>query len=326
MVAGFGVLIDGRWTTDDAPPESTGEYKRRRSVFRDVVTPHGKGAFTPEAGRYHLYLSHACPWSHRTSILRGLKGLEDAIGMTAVNPVVENADWEFNQTAGFIDEPLFGARFLHEIYVRADPKASGNVTVPVLFDTRTGAIVNNESREIMRTFDHGFDGLARNEDDLAPPALLADVERHLDEMYEPINNGVYRAGFAKGQGAYDRAVRDVFSGLERYERILSQRRYLCGDRITEADVALFVTLLRFDPVYHGHFKCNLWRIADSPALSGYVRDLYQHPRIRPTCHLDEIKAHYYRSHRDINPSGIVPLGPLLDLDAPHGRGARVSAA
>jgi putative glutathione S-transferase len=311
----MGVLIDGAWHDrwDDA--ESTGaRFVRKESAFRNWVTadgspgPTGEGGFRAEAGRYHLYVSLACPWAHRTLIFRVLKGLENLISVSVTNWLMLENGWTFEEGPGVVADPIHGARYLYEVYRAARPDYSGRVTVPVLWDKKTGTIVNNESSEIIRMFNAAFDGDLRSEiDDLNA------------RIYETVNNGVYKAGFATSQGAYEEAVYPLFATLDWLDDRLASQRYLSGDRQTEADWRLFTTLVRFDPVYVGHFKCNIRRIADYPNLSGYLRDLYQIPGVASTVNMRHIKGHYYGSHRSINPTGIVPVGPEFDLWAPSGR-------
>lgn len=324
MVAGFGRIFQGQWTLEELPQGSSGEFKRLASKFRDQIRADGTTQFVPEADRYHLYICSACPWSHRTSLMRSLKGLEGAIGMTHVEPVVSEGDWAFaTRGDGPTVDVVNRAAFMREIYLKSDPAFTGNVTVPVLWDKKTQKIVNNESREIIRMFDEEFSAFAENRESFSPQDSRPQIDALIDEMYESFNNGVYRAGFATRQRAYELAVKEVFASLDRWEALLSERRYLCGDFLTEADLCFFPTLLRFDFVYHSHFKCNIRRIADYPHLSGYLRELYQIPAIRSTCDIKAIKDHYFQSHRNINPTGIVPVGPEFDLDAPSGRTARL---
>ncbi|TVQ97257.1 MAG: glutathione S-transferase family protein [Deltaproteobacteria bacterium] len=310
----MGRLIEGQWSTQWYDPDDDGRFVRPSTVFRDRIEAGGR--FAPEAGRYHLYVSLACPWAHRTLIARVLKGLDDVISVTVVDPYMGDDGWTFQDDD---PDPIHGHTFLREVYTSADSAYTGRVTVPALWDRQEGTIVNNESREILRMLDHGFAGLATRDLDLCPPDLHDEVERILDAIYEPINNGVYRAGFAETQQAYDEAVGEVFEALDQWDAHLADHRYLCGSRMTEADICLFTTLLRFDPVYVSHFKCNVRRIADYPHLSGYLRDIYQTPGVAATCSIAHIKEHYFRSHPFINPTRIVPVGPALDLDAPHGR-------
>jgi putative glutathione S-transferase len=314
----MGEMVEGVWKSGWYDPDARGAFQRPKTKFRARVTTDGSSAFAAEAGRYHLYVSYACPWAHRTLITRALRGLEGAIDVTAVDPKMSDDGWSF--TAGEAD-PLCGAKLLREVYARADARYSGRVTVPILWDKKTGTIVNNESRELMRMLDTQFDAFATNETSLAPPELLARIDETLEAIYTPVNNGVYRAGFATTQAAYEEACKDVFAALDHWDAVLGKQRYLCGSVITEADVAMFTTLLRFDLVYYAHFKCNVRRIQDYANLSGYLRDIYQMPEVKKTCRLDQIKTHYYWSQTTVNPHRVVPLGPDVasQLELPHGR-------
>jgi len=304
----MGRLVDGVWQPGWVKPGASGAFERQTTKFREAK-------LSPEAGRYHLYVSYACPWAHRTLIVRALRGLEDAISVTVVDPKMGMDGWAFRAED---PDPLFGAPFLRDIYLHASPNFTCHVTVPVLWDRQRGTIVNNESRELMRLFDTDLDPLARGPS-LAPPPLRPRIDETLDAIYTPINNGVYRAGFATTQAAYDQACGALFAALDHWENVLARQRYLCGDVLTEADVAMFTTCLRFDLVYYAHFKCNIRRMQDYPNLWGFVRDLYQRPEVRTTCNLDHIKTHYYWSQENVNPTRIVPLGPTLPLDVPHDR-------
>jgi putative glutathione S-transferase len=304
-----------------------GRFARQTSTFRDIVTADGSSGYRAEAGRYHLYVSLACPWAHRTVILRELKGLRDAIGMSIVDPVRDRRGWAFTGEPGTTDDAVNGWAYLAEGYRASDPDFDGRVTVPVLWDTVAERIVNNESADIIVMLNSEFDDFAANPQlDLYPAELRDEIDAINDRVYENVNNGVYRAGFASTQEAYEEAVFPLFQTLEELDSRLAERRYLVGRRQTLADWRLFTTLLRFDPVYVGHFKCNLRRIADYPNLSGYLRDLYQTPGVTSTVDLDQIKRHYYMTHGAINPTGIVPAGPVLDLAAPHGREALADEA
>jgi putative glutathione S-transferase len=316
-----GQLIDGKWVTENEWAGKDGRFNRQTAVFRSRITRDGSSGFPAEAGRYHLYVSYACPWAHRTIITRKLRGLEGALGMSVVDPLMGDDGWVFSDAPGTEPDAVNGAQFLREIYLKADARYTGRVTVPVLWDKVRGTIVSNESREVMRMLDIELADPAEEGSSLAPPELLSRIDEVLDAIYEPINNGVYRAGFAKSQAAYEEACAGVFDALEKWEAHLGRERYLCGNRMTEADIALFTTLLRFDLVYYAHFKCNLKRIQDFSNLYGYLRDLYQTPGVAETCDLDHIKRHYYWSQVNVNPSRIVPLGPQIDLTSPHGRGA-----
>ncbi len=315
----LGMMVKGQWVTERQQEDQQGRFLRPSTTFRDQITADGSSGFQAEADRYHLYISWACPWAHRTAILRQLKGLDQTISLSVVDPKMGDQGWAFSGFPGSIPDPLFSMSYLREIYAKADPEYTGRVTVPVLWDKRTGTIVNNESREIIRMLDHEFNGFATQQIDLCPEDLKQQIEATLDAIYQPINNGVYRAGFATQQQAYEEAVTELFQALDHWEDHLGKQRYLCGDQLTEADICLFTTLLRFDPVYVGHFKCNLRRIGDYANLWNYLKDLYQTPAIRSTCYLDHIKLHYYQSHPGVNPTGIVPKGPLIDFNEPHDR-------
>ncbi len=329
----MGLLIDGQWHDSWYDTKATGgRFERQPSAFRNWITadgapgPSGGGGFAAASGRYHLYVSHACPWAHRALIFRHLKGLEPHIGVSVVHPLMGTDGWTFGTDyEGATGDRLFAQNFLREVYLRADPTMTGRVTVPVLWDTERGTIVSNESAEIIRMFNSAFGAITGDRSDAYPEDLRAEIDAVNARIYTTVNNGVYRSGFATTQGAYEEAVRALFETLDWLEARLTTRRYLMGERLTEADWRLFTTLVRFDPVYVGHFKCNIGRIADYRALSGYLRELYQIPGIAEITHLDHIKDHYYRSHATINPTGIVPVGPELDLGAPHGR-ERLTAA
>jgi len=304
---------------------SNGEFIRWESGFRNWVTadgrpgPSGEGGFKAEPGRYHLYVSYACPWAHRTLIFRMLKGLEDLITVSVVHPLMPSESWVFGDYPGATPDPLHGFAKLHQLYEHSAPGFDGVVTVPVLYDKQRDCIVNNESAEIIRMLNSAFDAWARADLDFYPASLRDEIDAVNQLVYENINNGVYRAGFATTQGAYEAAFDRLFATLDELEDRLSRQRYLVRDQVTEADWRLFTTLVRFDAVYHGHFKCNLRRLVDYPSLWAYTRDLYQVPGIAETVNMDHIKVHYYGSHKRINPNGIVPKGPALDFTAPHGR-------
>lgn len=318
---GTGMLIDGQWQTEAYQTDEKGGFKRNPTTFREVVTADGSSGFKAEANRYHLYVSYACPWAHRTLILRQLKGLEDAISFSVVDPYMGDKGWQFSDAPGAIPDPLFQADYLQEVYVKADSHYTGRVTVPILWDKQKNTIVNNESREIIRMFDREFNAIAKHpEVDFCPQDLQPKIEETMDAIYNPINNGVYRSGFAQSQEAYNEAVTELFGQLDRWENVLSQQRYLCGEIITEADWCMFTTLIRFDLVYYVHFKCNIRHIYEYPNLWNYLKDLYQQPGVKETCNFDHIKQHYYRSHPFVNPSGIVPKGPEINFDEPHNRG------
>jgi len=311
----MGHLVDGVWNTGWYEPDAHGAFQRPATRFRDTPSEIA-------AGRYHLYAAWACPWAHRTLIARSLRGLEHAIGVTIVDPHMGDDGWALRpedpdpSDPTPRDPPIGGARLLRDVYLRADRHYTGRVTVPVLWDRQRNTIVNNESREIMRIFDRDFAPLAASplEPTLAPPELVGEIDRVLDAIYAPINNGVYRAGFATSQAAYDAAVTELFAALARWDAVLADRSFLCGARMTEADIALFTTLLRFDLVYYAHFKCNLRRLRDHANLWRFTRRMYQHPGIRPTCHLDDIKTHYYWSQPTVNPTRVIPLGPALEAE------------
>jgi len=321
----MGRLIEGRWSDEWYDTKATGgRFVRKESAFRDHVRADGSTGFAPEAGRYHLYVSLACPWAHRTLIARKLKGLEDAISVSVVHPYMGKDGWSFgnpDETPGVTGDTLLGKEHLHQVYTEADPTYTGRVTVPVLWDRERATIVNNESAELLRMLNAEFDALGDASLDLYPEALRGEIDETNDFVYPNVNNGVYRCGFATAQEAYEEAFAALFAALDQLDARLATRRWLVGDRITEADWRLFTTLVRFDPVYVGHFKCNLRRIADYPSLSGYLRELYQVPGVAETVSFEHIKRHYYQSHATINPTGVVPVGPQLDLDGPHGRGA-----
>jgi putative glutathione S-transferase len=315
-----GMLVEGEWKIEGQQWNEDGRFVRSRTSFRNRVTADGSSGFPAEAGRYHLYVAWACPWAHRTAIMRRLKRLEDVIGLSAVGSFMGEDGWAFYDEPGVIPDTVNGAYYLREVYTKADPGYTGRVTTPVLWDKGRETIVNNESREIVRMLDTEFGEFGTTDADFLPEDLRDDIDATIDAIYEPINNGVYRSGFATSQEAYDEAVTGVFDALDHWEEVLSDRRYLCGDRITEADWCLFPTLVRFDSVYHGHFKCNLRRIVDYPNLWGYTKDLYQQPSVAETVNMDHIKKHYYGSHETINPTRIVPKGPILDFTEPHDRG------
>lgn len=322
----MGLLVDGKWVDQWYDTKSTGgKFIRSDAQFRNWITPDGspgpsgEGGFAAEPGRYHLYLSLACPWAHRTLIFSALKGLQDMISVSVVNPLMVENGWTFESAPGVVPDPVGNADYLYQVYQRARPDYSGRVTVPVLWDLERNTIVNNESAEIIRMLNSAFDGVGATPGDYAPAELLEQIDQINSHVYDTINNGVYKAGFATAQDVYEREVIALFESLEGLEERLSRQRYLTGDRITEADWRLFTTLIRFDAVYHGHFKCNLRQLSDFPNLWAYTRELYQWPSVAETLDLQHIKEHYYRSHGTINPNGIVPKGPVLDLEAPHGR-------
>jgi putative glutathione S-transferase len=316
---GVGRLIDGKWAKEGYQADDKGRFVRDETTFHDFVTADGSSGFAAEAGRYHLYVSYACPWASRTVLVRKLRRLEDVISMSVVDPFMGGDGWQFSDAPGTVPDIVNGARFLREIYVKAKPDYTGRVTVPVLWDKQAGSIVNNDSREIVRMLNREFAAFGDRAVSFCPPELEADIDREISALYRPVNNGVYRAGFARTQEAYDEAVTELFEALDSYEQRLATSRYLLGSRITEPDWCFFTTLVRFDVVYHYHFKCNVRKISDYRNLSGYLRDLYQVPGVSDTVRFDHIKQHYYRSHDSINPRRIVPKGPLLDFEQPHGR-------
>jgi putative glutathione S-transferase len=320
----MGLLVNGAWQ-EDISRTKDGHFIRPSTSFRNFVTadgsagPSGKGGFAAEAGRYHLYISLACPWAHRTLIFRTLKKLDDVISVSLTEPLYGRTGWEFGTAQGGTRDTANGRATLAEIYLLADPHYTGRVSVPVLWDKKQRTIVSNESSEIIRMLNSAFDAFTEVRTDYYPAALRGEIDRINDLVYPNINNGVYRAGFATGQAAYEDAAHGVFDAFDQLEARLSRQRYLAGPRVTEADWRLFTTLIRFDSVYYSHFKCNLRRLADYPNLWNYTRDLYQVPGVAATVSIDQIKRHYYGSQRGVNPTGIVPIGPLIDFDAPHDR-------
>ncbi len=322
----MGLLVDGVWKDQWYDTgKSAGRFERSTAAFRHWITPDGsagpsgESGFPAEAGRYHLYVSLACPWAHRTLIVRSLKGLGDLIPLSVVHWFMGDQGWTFQAGEGVVPDPNEAAEALHQLYTVADPHYSGRVTVPVLWDKQRRTIVSNESSEILRMFNSAFDHLGARNGDLYPAALREEIERLNERIYRTVNNGVYRCGFATTQAAYEEALDPLFRTLADLNEQLATRRYLLGSAITEADWRLFTTLVRFDPVYVGHFKCNLRRLVDFPHLFAYTRDLYQQPGVAPTVNMAHIKRHYYQSHTMINPTGVVPVGPEIHLLAPHGR-------
>ena len=322
----MGLLVDGQWQDKWYDTEASGgRFVREDAGFRNWVTadgsagPTGVGGFKAEANRYHLYVSLACPWAHRTTIYRKLKGLEDMISLSVVHPFMGDKGWTFAEGAGVIADPIVNADYLYEVYVAAKPNYTGRVTVPILWDKKTNTIVSNESSEIIRMLNSAFDEVGATDVNFLPKALLAEIDTINEFVYSAVNNGVYKAGFATTEAAYKEAVVTLFDALDTLEARLADQRYLLGDTITEADWRLFTTLVRFDAVYVGHFKCNIRRIVDYPNLWGYLRDLYQVPGIAETVSIEHIKAHYYTSHANINPTRIIPVGPVLDFNEPHDR-------
>ena len=306
----------------------SGEFVRKASSFRNWITPDGaagpsgEAGFTAEAGRYHLYISHACPWAHRTMIFRALKGLTEAVSVSVVHPLMPTSSWEFGEYPGSTPDDVNGTATMSEVYRIADPDYDGVVTVPVLWDKQQQTIVNNESSEIIRMFNSAFNSIGNAEVDFYPEALRSEIDEINDRVYESVNNGVYRSGFATSQAAYEKAFDALFDTIEWLELRLGQQRYLVGEQITEADWRLFTTLVRFDPVYYGHFKCNKKRLIEYPDLWNYLLELYQVPGIADTVDMQQIKYHYYASHRSVNPTGVVPKGPDTDYWAMHNRGQK----
>ena len=322
----MGLLVDGKWTDRWYDTRITGgRFVRQESRFRNWITldgspgQTGEGGFKAEPGRYHLYVSLACPWAHRTLIFRALKRLENAISLSVVHWLMGKEGWTFDEGTGVIPDPVRGARRLYEISLRSDPTYTGRVSVPVLWDKQRNVIVSNESSEIIRMLNSGFDAVGAAPGDFYPADLRETIDPLNARIYDTVNNGVYKAGFSTTQEAYEEAVRSLFTTLDALEERLARERYLCGARLTEADWRLFTTLVRFDSVYVGHFKCNLKRLIDYPNLWGFARELYQYPGVSDTVNFTHIKRHYYQSHSQINPTGIVPLGPEIDFLAPHGR-------
>ncbi|MBC3956784.1 glutathione S-transferase family protein [Pseudomonas triticifolii] len=321
----MGLLVEGRWHDQWYESSKDGAFQRENAQRRSWVTadgtpgPSGEGGFVAQAGRYHLYVSLACPWAHRTLILRTLKGLESLIDVSIVSWLMLENGWTFDQQKGSSGDALDNLTFLHQRYTADDPHYTGRVTVPVLWDKQQQRIVSNESAEIIRMFNSAFDELTGNRLDFYPSALQATIDELNERIYPAVNNGVYRAGFATSQQAYEEAFDDVFAELDELENLLGEKRYLAGEHLTEADVRLFTTIVRFDAVYYSHFKCNQRRIADYPNLSNWLREMYQWPGIAETVNFEHIKGHYYASHRTINPTGIIPKGPALNLEASHDR-------
>ena len=322
----MGLLVDGQWQDKWYDTKaSEGRFEREDAGFRNWVTadgsagPSGIGGFKAEPNRYHLYVSLACPWAHRTTIYRKLKDLEDMISLSIVHPFMGDKGWTFAEGTGVIADPIVKADYLYEVYIAAKPDYTGRVTVPVLWDKKTNSIVSNESSEIIRMFNSAFDEVGATAVNFLPTELLAEIDTVNEFVYSAVNNGVYKAGFATTEAAYKEAVITLFDALDTLEARLVDQRYLLGNTITEADWRLFTTLVRFDAVYVGHFKCNIRRIVDYPNLWGYLRDLYQVPGIAETVSIEHIKGHYYTSHANINPTRIIPIGPLLDFNEPHDR-------
>ena len=317
----MGLLVDGQWVDQWYDTKKTGgRFVRTQTQFRNWITadgsagPTGQAGFKAEANRYHLYVSLACPWASRTLMIRTLKGLEDMISISVVHPLMLEHGWTFEEGEGVIGDPIFQARYLHEIYTAVKPDYTGRVTVPVLFDKKTKTIVNNESSEIIRMLNTAFDGLGAKSGNYVPDQWLEEIDTVNDFVYHRINNGVYKAGFATKQEVYEEEVASLFAALDQMEERLAGQDYLVGNRLTEADIRLFTTLVRFDTVYFGHFKCNLKPLTAYPKLWAYTKRIYQLPGIAQTVNFDHIKRHYYGSHKTINPTGVIPMGPTLDWD------------
>ncbi|WP_405227098.1 glutathione S-transferase family protein [Lentisalinibacter sediminis] len=322
----MGLLVDGQWKDQWYDTESTGgKFKRQEQAYRHWITadgepgPSGEGGFAAEPDRYHLYVSLACPWAHRALIVRALKGLEDMVPVSVVHWYMAEHGWTFESGPGVIPDPIHNAERLYQLYQKADPTFTGRVTVPVVWDRKRDTIVNNESSEIIRMLNSAFDHLGAAPGDYYPESLREEIDAVNERVYHTLNNGVYKSGFATTQEAYEEAVYPLFETMDWLEERLAGSRWLVGNTLTEADIRLFTTLVRFDPVYHGHFKCNVRRLTEYPNLWGFTRDLYQYREIRETVNFEHIKKHYYASHETINPTRIVPVGPDLDFEAPHGR-------
>jgi glutathionyl-hydroquinone reductase len=309
----LGQLVNGKWTTEWTERNENGQFQRMSTQFHNWVTIDGSSEFPAVAGRYHLYISLGCPWAHRTALLWKLKGLENIIGLSIVDPVISEQGWQFSDYPGCIRDTVNQADYLWQIYTRSDPNYTGRVTVPVLWDKQTNQIVNNESRQIIQMLNSVFDGLGANPVNFYPSSLRENIDRVIDQIYQPINNGVYRSGFATSQSAYEAAVTELFQALETWEQVLSKQRYLCGDELTLADWCLFPTLFRFDSAYYGLFKCNLQRLVDFPHLWDYCRALYQYPGVRSVSDIDHVKRLYYAGLPELNPTRIVPIGPTVDF-------------
>ena len=318
----LGQLVNGKWIKEWTERNENGQFQRMPTQFRNQITADGSSGFKAEAGRYHLYISLGCPWAHRTALLWKLKGLENVMGLSIVDPVISDQGWAFSEKPGCILDSVNGADYLWQIYFKADLNYTGRVTVPVLWDKQTNTIVNNESRQIIRMFNCEFHAFAKSELDFYPEHLRSAIEKVQDAIYQPINNGVYRSGFAASQSAYEQAVTELFAVLDGWEVALEKQRYLCGDQITLADWCLFTTLFRFDLAYYGLFKCNLKRLVDYPNLWNYFRDLYQQPGVKQICNVDHVKQLYYGGLPELNPSRVIPVGPDIDFDLPHNRGSQ----
>lgn len=315
----LGQLVNGIWTTDWTERDLKGEFKRMPTHFHHQITADGSSEFPAVAGRYHLYISLGCPWAHRTAILWKLKGLANIISLSIVDPVISEQGWRFSDYSGCLPDTVNQAAYLWQVYVKSKPDYTGRVTVPVLWDKQTQQIVNNESRQIIQMFNSAFDHLGAKDLDFYPEALQPEIDRAMDAIYQPINNGVYRSGFASSQEAYNTAVTTLFEALEHWDAVLAHQRYLCGDQLTLADWCLFTTLFRFDLAYHGLFKCNLKRLVDFPHLWDYCRELYQYGNVQSLCRVDHVQRLYYAGLPELNPSGLVPAGPAIDFNQPHTR-------
>jgi glutathionyl-hydroquinone reductase len=315
----LGQLVNGKWTTEWTERNETGKFQRMSTQFHNWVTVDGSSEFPAIAGRYHLYISLGCPWAHRTAILWKLKGLEKMVGLSIVDPVISEQGWQFSDYPGCIRDTVNQTDYLWQVYVKSEPSYTGRVTVPVLWDKQTNQIVNNESRQIIQMFNSAFDALGANSVDFYPSCLRENIDRVINKIYQPINNGVYRSGFASSQSAYNEAVTELFQALETWEEVLSRQRYLCGDELTLADWCLFTTLFRFDLAYYGLFKCNLKRLVDFSNLWDYCRELYQYPGVQSVCDIDHVKCLYYAGLPELNPTRIVPLGPVVDFRLPYSR-------
>jgi glutathionyl-hydroquinone reductase len=309
----LGQLVNGKWTTEWTERNEDGQFQRMSTQFHNWVTIDGSSEFPAVAGRYHLYISLGCPWAHRTALLWKLKGLENIIGLSIVDPVISEQGWQFSDYPGCIRDTVNQADYLWQVYTKSDPNYTGRVTVPVLWDKQTNQIVNNESRQIIQMLNSAFDALGANSVDFYPLSLRENIDRVIDQIYQPINNGVYRSGFATSQSAYEAAVTELFQALATWDQLLSQQRYLCGDELTLADWCLFPTLFRFDSAYYGLFKCNLQRLVDFPHLWDYCRALYQYPGAQSVCDIDHVKRLYYAGLPELNPSRVVPIGPTVDF-------------
>jgi glutathionyl-hydroquinone reductase len=309
----LGQLVNGKWTTEWTERNEDGQFQRMSTQFHNWVTIDGSSEFPAVAGRYHLYVSLGCPWAHRTALLWKLKGLENIIGLSIVDPVISEQGWQFSDYPGCIRDSVNQADYLWQVYTKSDPNYTGRVTVPLLWDKQTNQIVNNESRQIIQMFNSAFDVLGANSVDFYPSSLRETIDRVIDQIYQPINNGVYRSGFATSQSAYEAAVTELFQALATWNQLLSKQRYLCGDELTLADWCLFPTLFRFDSAYYGLFKCNLQRLVDFPHLWDYCRALYQYPSVRSVCDIDHVKRLYYAGLPELNPSRVVPIGPSVDF-------------